>query len=612
MFQVQLASRKLVRTLSAFLPAKRPFSHKEPFLRPRGSGKLFLPIHRMEELCQHGLQNGYKNGASLRSRWTTIWRSTSLGHDKASTAESVQNMEHEISQKSIGFDLFMKEAARQDSSTVRIPKIPWLTSEQFKDTLVEYQLTWVDGYILIPYNWKEYIFHRGCSFSIQSILENGLIPGGKESKGGRQTIFFTPLNPFGGDSDEEEPRDDYTIPQKVHYHSIGNVIRCRLLGKIIPSTRSRIAILANEVTCNHRTQSCASRLHLQSNLSKRRSNTVRKTLNPTTRAESHTEKQLAFAAAAAVSLWWCVDQYKETCTGEPIWDKRRQRLHNGWSDSTRRLVRDPEPAVEKKPQFEIDLRVEGVSQDAILQIREDERNQRKSWKVEIGSGTKSIRNDLSKGNMIFSEESSRAIYEMGNMELIELRQTSATIQCPSCLKHVPEGLNMCQCGVWLRPNQSTMDRIRTAFAAFENSLLPFHSNPVKRKEKWSQPMADGSSKSHGCKKRSTETHKYTSTVDRWQNDEVYRASQLVHGWTEEWVKYLDYISKIDISHDAPYRQRLRYESTIYMRGVDSNKQAGPLCQRPDYHHQQMLLSAFNELKAKEYLIFQCICGQDSK
>ena len=57
---------------------------------------------------------------------------------------------------------------------------------------------------------------------------------------------------------------------------------------------------------------------------------------------------------------------------------------------------------------------------------------------------------------------------------------------------------------------------------------------------------------------------------------------MVHGWTEEWVKYLDYISKIDISHDAPYRQRLRYNSTICMRSVDSNnKQAGPLCQRPD-------------------------------
>ena len=103
-------------------------------------------------------------------------------------------------------------------------------------------------------------------------------------------------------------------------------------------------------------------------------------------------------------------------------------------------------------------------------------------KLNMGSSTKSIRNDLSKGNMIFSEESSRAVHEMGNVELIELRQTSATTRC-LCLKHVREGLNMCQCGVWLQPNQNTMDRIRTAYAAFENSSLPYRSCHFKRKEK---------------------------------------------------------------------------------------------------------------------------------
>ena len=56
----------------------------------------------------------------------------------------------------------------------------------------------------------------------------------------------------------------------------------------------------------------------------------------------------------------------------------------------------------------------------------------------------------------------------------------------------------------------------------------------------------------------------------------------VHGWTDECVKYLDEISKIDISHDAFHRQRLRYESTICLRSVDSNKRAGLLCQRPDF------------------------------
>ena len=46
----------------------------------------------------------------------------------------------------------------------------------------------------------------------------------------------------------------------------------------------------------------------------------------------------------------------------------------------------------------------------------------------------------------------------------------------------------------------------------------------------------------------------TSIWDRWQNDEVYRASQLVHGCTDEWVKYLDYIAHFDISFDAPHWQ----------------------------------------------------------
>ena len=36
---------------------------------------------------------------------------------------------------------------------------------------------------------------------------------------GRQTVFFTSRNPFGGDSDEEEPHADYTVPQKAHCHS---------------------------------------------------------------------------------------------------------------------------------------------------------------------------------------------------------------------------------------------------------------------------------------------------------------------------------------------------------------------------------------------------------
>ena len=68
-------------------------------------------------------------------------------------------------------------------------------------------------------------FHRGCSWDVQSFLESGLIPGGKENDKTRQAIFFTPLNLFGENLDEENPHDDYTIPQKVHFHTYWNVIR---------------------------------------------------------------------------------------------------------------------------------------------------------------------------------------------------------------------------------------------------------------------------------------------------------------------------------------------------------------------------------------------------
>ena len=40
----------------------------------------------------------------------------------------------------------------------------------------------------------------------------GLIAGGRESKEGSQTIFFTPLNPSGDNPDEEEPSDDPSKP----------------------------------------------------------------------------------------------------------------------------------------------------------------------------------------------------------------------------------------------------------------------------------------------------------------------------------------------------------------------------------------------------------------
>ena len=128
----------------------------------------------------------------------------------------------------------------------------------------------------------------------------------------------------------------------------------------------------------------------------------------------------------------------------------------------------------------------------------------------MGSNTKPIRNDLS-----ISEELSRAINEMGNMELIELRQTSATIQCPSCLKHVPEGLNMVNAA-------SGFDPIKVRWAESEKHLqrqkAPYNlaSKIISRgKQSGHNPWQQDLKKSHGCKTRSIETrqiHLYTGPM----------------------------------------------------------------------------------------------------
>ena len=52
------------------------------------------------------------------------------------------------------------------------------------------------GYTSFPYNCKECIFHRGCSWSVQYILASGLIPVGKESDPSTASNLLCTSEPF--------------------------------------------------------------------------------------------------------------------------------------------------------------------------------------------------------------------------------------------------------------------------------------------------------------------------------------------------------------------------------------------------------------------------------
>ena len=60
--------------------------------------------------------------------------------------------------------------------------------------------------------------------------KSGLVAGGKESKEGRQTVFFTPLDPFGSDTHEDEgPSEDYSKPRKFIAAVVISATMSRLL-----------------------------------------------------------------------------------------------------------------------------------------------------------------------------------------------------------------------------------------------------------------------------------------------------------------------------------------------------------------------------------------------
>ena len=111
-------------------------------------------------------------------------------------------------------------------------------------------------HVAISFRWKELLYHIGSSFNVASILQTRLIAGGKDKKEGRQTVSFTPLDPFG-DEAEEEFNKDSSRPIKVHFYSKWkpqqdavywiHLARAQEKGLQCWQTRSRAIILCDSV-----------------------------------------------------------------------------------------------------------------------------------------------------------------------------------------------------------------------------------------------------------------------------------------------------------------------------------------------------------------------------
>ena len=117
------------------------------------------------------------------------------------------------------------------------------------------------------------------------------------------------------------------------------------------------------------------------------------------------------------------------------------------------------------------------------------------------------------------------------MELIELRQTSATIQCPSCPMHVPDGLNVCQCGVWLRPKQSTMDRIRATLAALKTPCYRTTGTLSRGRKSGHNQWQIGHQKAMDARRGVLKRGKYTSTPLLWTDGRTTKHTERLNWYT---------------------------------------------------------------------------------
>ena len=209
---------------------------KRCYLFEKRSGTIFLPVNLSKETLfksksQNWSWDWYDIITKMKEKLTTLLIGTRWAQNCGKHCTSQEDENYRIR---IGSNTSMKDVTKWGSS------VAWNSSISYCIfRVIQGHNGWnmkapeLMGHVATPFEWKEFLFHRGCSFNVTSILKTRLIAGGRESKQGRQAIFFTPLNPFGDNPDEEQPSDDHlSKPRKFSTTVSGNLVRTPSTGSI--------------------------------------------------------------------------------------------------------------------------------------------------------------------------------------------------------------------------------------------------------------------------------------------------------------------------------------------------------------------------------------------
>ena len=446
----------------------------------KGSGMTFLPVNISEDiLLKPKSQNWdwYVIMINTKGKLMALFVGTRW----------VQNCEKRF-QNAGGHKFSDSDWLQYIHKATRMPETCYWRFVLFKDTLV--------GHVAIPDKWKEFLFRRGCSNDVISILQAGLQFWQTRS---HATIVCISV-----------PADciDKVISQKGE----------RTLYERLSTPGPAPKRVLKSAWQSQQQQQQQDTSESSASGSTRKTGAKRGPRYPN--RQPRTTQHLETDAKCWVTCWerraWVLS--------------RPQNLRNCTRCNPKRW------------------RKNGASSRSCWQITNWIPDQINYWR--FGEDRKSIK---------FSEEFSRAIHELGNIELHELGQICRTDQCQSCLKHVPEGLIFCSCGICLRPDEEQIQWIK---APVEAIIVPYYLARVNYSRgnrhgeaQWQKDHSEARDARRGARRKN-----HDSIVLRWQNDEMYRESQKVHGWTEDYCWYLDCLTKIDISHSATPAEA--YENTI--------------------------------------------------
>ena len=106
--------------------------------------------------------------------------------------------------------------------------------------------------------------------------------------------------------------------------------------------------------------------------------------------------------------------------------------------------------------------------------------------------------------------------------------------------------------------EDMLSRIRRKFRELiESAYMPFQT--TRGSEHGVLPFQEHHRRAKQWMSKIKRKENFSSILDRFQRDETFHESQLAHGWTETWCKYLDCLVTVDKSHQPSQEQRARYK-----------------------------------------------------